>query len=383
MCKQMLGVPGHCVPLLGRDTVRHVLDAKWASFSCSSTTLSASNDIMPVDELVFRDYRQQDKATIVALLADGRPASYTVDKLAVFDWQFFANPLSEGRSPFIVGTFNDEIVAVNGLMPVKVRVSGEPMVACWSLDTYVSGKYRGRGFGKALVALVSASAPVMLGFGISDMSDPIFDKANWLLDASMAIFFYHVNEPSFKGACKNLLTRCARLFGVRRSSPGIQSQVEAALPDTEVDRLWSRVAGHYPNAVERNATYLGWRYRDAPVMRYRWVVGRRHGELGALLITRHDPTESVVVDYVGPLDDAALMSSLIEAACADLVAAGTQRIKCEVNHPQVGQALARSGFLRFRSAGRFRVRANLPASAALSAPWFIMTGDSDNDLLGR
>jgi GNAT superfamily N-acetyltransferase len=335
---------------------------------------------MSSDELVFRDYRPQDKEVIIGLLAGGRAAQFPQAKRAVFDWQFFANPLAAGRSPFIIGTLNDEIVAINGLMPVSVRAGGQVMQACWTLDTYVSGNYRGRGFGKTLLGKVSVSAPVMLAFGISDMSDPILMKLNWELDTAMAAMYYHAHELGLKGLVKNLMTRSARTFRIKPGAAVDLLTVEAAVSESDMDGLWTRVSGQYPNAVERNAAYLSWRYQNAPELRYRWTTARQGGKLRALLITRHHPEESVIVDYVGPLDEPSLLSSLIEFARVDMVEMGTQRIRCEANHPVVIQALEAQGFRRYRKPGRFRIISHLPTSTAV-APWFIMTGDSDNDLL--
>lgn len=335
---------------------------------------------MSPDELVFRDYRPDDKETILALLAGGRAAGYAQEKLAVFDWQFFGNPQAAGRSPFIVGTVNNDIVAINGLMPVSARAGGEVITACWSLDTYVSGNHRGRGFGKSLIERVTVSAPVMLGFGISDMSDPIFAKCKWLLDESMTTMFYHCAEVGLKGLPKNIMTRCLRLLRSPRGDHGARLAIEAGVPAQQIDALWAGVQAQYPNAVERNGAYLSWRYGQAPLLRYRWVVARQNGQVRAILITRHHPVESVVVDYVGPLDEPALLSGLIGLGAADLAASGTRRIRCEANHPAVLAALLAAGFRRYHKAGRFRVRSNL-AAGALSGKWFIMTGDSDNDLL--
>jgi len=329
-------------------------------------------------DLEFRAYRSEDRGVILGLLAKGRPPSYPSEKAAVFDWQFHANPASHGASPFVVGTLGDEIVAVNGLVPVSLRLGGEITSGNWSLDTYVSADYRGRGFGKSLIARVSTSAPVLLGFGISDMSDPIFEKAGWVLDPSMATLFFHANEVGLKGFAKNLLSRSSRSLRAIKPSAMAEIAIESEVSGVELDSLWAAVARQFPNAVERTGAYLTWRWRDAPVLRYRWVTARRDGALFGAFVTRHHPVESVLADYVGPLDDPPLLTSLVEVACSDLVASGTRRVRCETNHPAMLEALLAAGFVRHRTAGRFRVRSNVGTEPG---QWFVMTGDSDNDLL--
>jgi GNAT superfamily N-acetyltransferase len=339
---------------------------------------------MSSDGLVFRDFRPEDKDAILDLLALGRvgerAAQYPMAKRAVFDWQFFDNPQAAGRSPFIVGTVNGGIVAVNGLMPVGVRVAGQCMQACWSLDIYVSGDYRGRGFGRTLVEKVSASAPVLLCFGISDMSDPIFEKFNWVLDPSMATMFYHVNEPGVKGLVKGLMSRGVRTLRIQPQRPTDLFSLEPQVAAAELDDLWTSVMAQFPNVVERDGAYLVWRYQQSPALRYNWVTARQNGTLRAVMVIRHHPVESVLVDYAGPLDDPSLLTSLVEFASAQLASDRTQRIRCETNNPAMLHALELQGYRRYRHASRFRVRSNLPDSMNLSS-WFIMTGDSDNDLL--
>lgn len=325
----------------------------------------------------FRAYRPEDRAQILALLAIGRPPTYPPAKAAVFDWQFAGNPLAAAHPPYLVGTLGDEIVAVNGLVPVHVRFGGARHVACWSLDTYVSAAHRGRGFGKALIARMSREAPVMLGFGISDMSDPILEKAGWRSDPAEVRFFY-AKETGLKGFAKNLRSRRARSRRAPAADPPIAFALESAPRPDELDALWTRVAPQFPNAVERTGAYLIWRYRDAPVLRYRWLTARLDGELRAALVTRHAPGESIIADYVGPLDDADLLTSLLDAGLTDLTTTGTRRVRCESNHPAMLDALGTAGFVRYRVGSRFRVFASAPAT---DAPWFVMTGDSDNDLL--
>lgn len=124
---------------------------------------------MSAAEIEFRDYRQEDRGIILALLSKEPPPNYPSQKEAVFDWQFLGNPESGDRSPFVVETVLGEIVAVDGLLPVRVRFGGEAVSASFSVDTFVSADYRGRGFGEALIARASSCAPVRLGFGIGDM----------------------------------------------------------------------------------------------------------------------------------------------------------------------------------------------------------------------
>lgn len=330
----------------------------------------------------FRDYRPEDREALIALLAQGRHAGFAAAKHAVFDWQFSHRAPGAAGPHWIIGTIDEQIVAVMGFMPVSVSLRGKTERGCWCVDLYVKQGKRGRGLGEELVGRAAQVAPVVIVYGLSDMSNPIFDKQGWPLDRSMATMFCHCDEIGWVGVGKNALTWVTRLLRRRRSrSDSTRSMLEPAPGADEIDALWSHVQAQFVSAVQRTGAYMTWRYGDAPNHRYRWLAARRHGKLAALLLSRHDPTESVIADYVGPLDDPALLADLCAAATADLVVLGTRRIRCETTSAAVKTALARSGFIPGRNSGRLRIRTNVGAPWSPAESCFAMTGDSDNDLM--
>jgi hypothetical protein len=334
-------------------------------------------------ELQFRDYEPSDRATLIDLLAGGRAPSYRRRKEAIFDWQFAANPHNNGRPPFIVGTLEGEIVAINGFMPARLRYEDERIQACWSCDTYVAAKLRGCGIGKRLIERVSGHAPVMLGYGISDMSDPIFNQQGWSLHPTAWSLFFHAREPGFEGALKNICSRAARRIR-RLHRPRTRLDVTRHEEDfgADVDALWERMEPSYFSAVQRDARYLNWKYRRHPFQRYAWYAAREKGRLQGLLVARYGVRTSVLVDYCGPANDVELMSGLVAEATADLAERGTTRVLCEGTHPPLRAALERAGYVGSRSRPRFRVRTNLAGDVRSLEGWFLMPGDSDGEMLG-
>ena len=341
-----------------------------------------ANTVPGGPEIRFRGYRPQDREALVALLAQGRVPGFANAKRAVFDWQFGSREYGADGPQWLIGAAGEEIVAVMGFMPVTVKLRGATERGCWCVDLYVSQSVRGRGLGEELIARAARFAPVMLVYGISDMGNPIFDKLGWPLDTSMATMFRHCDEAGCVGAGKNALSLASRLLRWRPSRRAwTRPEWQAAPGPGDIDVLWSRVQAQFGSAVQRTGAYMTWRYADAPHQRYRWLAARRRGELAAILLSRHDPIESVIADYVGPLDEPGMLADLCASASDDLIALGTRRIRCETTSPVMKAALARSGFVSGRKSGRFRLHTNVGPPWSPAEHWFAMTGDSDNDLL--
>jgi GNAT superfamily N-acetyltransferase len=348
--------------------------------SCCAVSTTDGRAARRAPALELRGYRPSDRDPLIRLLAIGRPSGFEGRKRAIFDWQFQRNPDAARSSPFVVGESAGELVALNGLMPVRVRFGGVARAACWSCDTYVAPASRGRGFGNQLVRHVSEAAPVMLGFGISEMSDPIFHKCGWRLHPRVRLVYFHVAELGVRGAIKNCLTRFASLRTFTRSAVDVEVIDRWREPlRAELDALWAEHAGGYANAVERDGAYLGWKYFAHPLLRYRAYALRRAGAMRGVLVARHHPDESVIVDYCGPAGDRDVMLDLVTSSLRDLVGLGTARVRCETTHRPLLDVLRGVGFLGSRYASRFRVYARDAAEAV--GDWLVMTGDSDGDML--
>lgn len=329
----------------------------------------------------FRTFDLSDKEEAVRLLSIGRPPAYQALKTRLFDWQFLRNPHEDGRSPFLVGELDGRMVALNGFMPARVHVHGKPIEAAWSCDTYVSGEHRGKGIGKQLIARVTASAPLMLGYGISDMSDPIFEKFDWRRHPGVELVFCHLAERGVRGKIKNAMSRVAALRSTRVQ--GAEYEVwDSLTPDRigQLDELWARSAAGFPCAVQRDGAYLEWKYFEHPFYRYQAHAMQLGAQLTAVMIVRHSATEAVIADYSGPAANEDAISSLAAEIVHSLEETGTTRVKCESTHKPLITALKRIGFIASPHSSRFRIRVNGEAVHP-GDEWLLMAGDSDGDLL--
>ncbi len=329
--------------------------------------------------LEFSNLERSEIPTVIDLLAQGRPLDFVQCKSPIFEWQFKFDSNPRGDD-FVVARIDGRIVATMGTMPVEINYQGAPRPAFWVVDFFVSPDHRGRGIGSALLEHVGRRAHAQLVFGMSDASQAMFASRGWPADPDMHVFFCHLSEPGMRGMIKNARSRLASMRG-RRTPNDLRTESRQRVAVAELDGLWARVTSQFVSAVARTGAYLQWRYVDAPNACYRWMVHYRDGVLAAVAIFRHDPTESILADYCGPLDDPALLRGLIAAVVDELAACQTARIRCEANHPAIQRALSAAGFVPTRFESRFRL--NVPEGENIAGDWFLMTGDSDNDMLLR
>ena len=330
----------------------------------------------------YRKSRPEDRAAILGILDEDKAQAEIDARARTFDWQFGANtPQDDRTGAFWIVTVDGEIAGVNGLMPVKVRYRQQPVEAVWSCDTAVSPRFRGKGLGKGLVVNVSAEAEVVLGYGISDMSDPILDKQGWDLGRDVKGFFFHVAETGAKGMLKNTRSGLMRLaLGLsKRDAMEIEIR-DRDVFGADVDNLWQASVDGYTSVVERDAAYLNSHYSTHPRLHYVTYRAMQEGRLVGLLIARPDPVEAVIVDYCGPVQHTEIKAALIDAAVSDLSRRGTQRIRCETSDGAIIAALWRAGFRETTAHFRFRVWSNRKDDRNRADGWFLMAGDSDNDI---
>ena len=333
-------------------------------------------------EVSYRQTEPADKPAILAILRQNAPGIPESLRSAIFDWQFGADyVLAQGQSTFWVATVNGEVAGVNGMMPVRLWSRDQEVPAIWSCDTVVLEKFRGLGIGKELLQRVSNHAPVVMGYGISDMSDPILAKGGWLPFDGVIGLFCSINEVGVKGHLKNMASTLMRLISIpfRQTALDIAVSIRSASFDSSHDVLWTHTLGEGMGVVIRDTAYLNWRYRDHPSLRYEVVEAATEDTIRAILVIRHEPLESVIVDYVGEPTNYRIMTPLVVHAVRKLVEQGTRRIRCETSLPTLQKCLRQMGFRVYSGQFRFRSHVQQKLQPTEQLNWFVMAGDSDND----
>jgi hypothetical protein len=164
--------------------------------------------------------------------------------------------------------------------------------------------------------------------------------------------------------------------------------VEEAHSPGDFDRLWSRLAAEYENAVVRDGEWVDWRFVRAATHHYRVLVAHKGSEPSgyiAYYLAEIGPrANGYIADLFLGRNDAATASALVRSALEDLSARGAGTVLATA-HP--GSALygrlRRLGFLPTRRSTAFSVEiAPLqpdidPANLADPLTWHFTAGDSD------
>jgi hypothetical protein len=144
-------------------------------------------------------------------------------------------------------------------------------------------------------------------------------------------------------------------------------------------------------AVERDASYLNWKYVDQPGQDFiRLALHGATGDLAAVAVCMLRPPDQhyryvrgFLVDYVGPLADAVLLEQVFRAVSSEMARRGADALLCYHTDQHLTDAARACGF-QMRRPERYLLvrREGLSDSELLSGAardWFVTHGDSDID----
>jgi GNAT superfamily N-acetyltransferase len=325
------------------------------------------------DTLEFPRYRSQMRDEILGLLGNKKHRRLT------WDWQFGASPFDRQWTP-IIATNREQVIGFNGVMPIDVMYAGVVIPAIWSCDFFVHPAYRGRGVGSRMKELLISRNRLILSLGISDLASPVLVKMGWVQSREVRVFAKVMTTESLGDVALKGGQWIRRIGHSVTGSHQVRYELASRLPSpAEIDKLWARVAASYGKAVCRTGSYMHWRYGMHPLAQYRFLTLTEHGQLAGIAVVRESGSSLRLVDYVGELDRAAVLGDMI--AALEQFFPGAHRILCTASHRAVQAALLGSGFLRIRARPRFYVRSVPSEDHQGETGWFIMSGDSDGDLL--
>src|SRR6185503_256641 len=125
--------------------------------------------------------------------------------------------------------------------------------------------------------------------------------------------------------------------------------------DESFTRLWERVRDRFAFAVRRDASYLNWKYIQAPHVRYVAAALMREDGAAGYVVYRHtqEPRGRVtlLVDFLADPDDTSGMLTLLRWVDREARAADSDKIRTFAMNEPFRKLLRKSGYYQRSKAG--------------------------------
>ena len=331
-----------------------------------------------------RRYQPGDEEGILALfnrVVQGDDPDYAPRTMATWRHRYIDNPM--GYQVLVATDAQGEIIGNYSAMEMHCSVRGEKRRCAQAVDTVVDRAWRG--------ALSKTSVFVTLGRRyLKEFCRPEGDGGNE--------YAYGLPNNQAFGAGTRILgykpVHCPMPTQVMQIDEawveGLQKeagQVTVTEDDwtclDEVGQLFLKHLDEVPLGLWRDSTYLAWRYRDWPDVRYRLLLAKRDGVLvGALIFSLGWFGQPLVplMDWIGPGADEEMMAAVLAEVGKITLAEGGARLETWVtpNMPQLA-TLRRFGFVPEKSPFNLCIMVyardfDLDWS---KSRWFFTMGDSD------
>ena len=303
-------------------------------------------------------------------------------KHLIWHWQFEDAAVCNGFDPVVLED-DGRVVAFNGVMPAPAWYDGQWIEGLWSCDFYVASEYRGQGLGRQTKEALMEKAPLIMSFGVSQKAAAVLEHMGWRLSPEAQSYRLHRQVRSARDLALVLIQGFNRLLAVLSFRKGKNCGLywRETLPEFgEIDELWARSVHGYRKIVRRDSAYLDWKYQRHPLAHYRFLIARtEQGELEAILVVREHNGSLRIVDWLGPARDRSLKYTMIRECCRHY--AQCRHVSATTTDREFGEALCAAGFFRARTRPSFYVRSCIAGDEDFEFGWFIMTGDSDGELL--
>ena len=369
--------------------------------------------------ITIRRATLEDKPAIFAFLekAYGDKARYKYPER--WEWQFEKNPYkpNDELPVFIAVTEDGQVVGQSAAMYEPLKIEQESQILAWALDAYVLEEYRGQNLGFETLRINCENHPLWMGMVMAPSSRHILLKLGCQPTDKVIAFrrMAHIDPDSLWIGLQNrtLDKHLLRKFGtflvknLRFSYLGawfintgvnihdflISSRIdnnikiqECTTISDEFDKFWQKIQGKFSIIVERDSTFLTWKYHNQPNMNYKIFSAHKNGEMTGYIILRFaKPPESntgIIADILADPDDRATLAALINTAVRQFKAENLKYISAASSIPAYQRAFRIAGFLKQKEiVPLLNNRCENPSYRCLfdSGHWFLGRSDHDWD----
>jgi GNAT superfamily N-acetyltransferase len=344
---------------------------------------------------IVDQFRAEDRQAVLALYRRVFGKDAAEANQFRWEWQYERNPANPPTGPAIwLAREGPAIVGQYATMPVALWVNGALIDASWGMDVMVAPERQRQGLGEVLFGTWDQNTGASLGLGLSEASSRLFKKLRWPEVGPVPCLIKPLTRRAFRQPSwpvgLNKLVSAVTLPVVKivsRARPVRGEITTIRRFDHAFTALWEKAAPKLDFAVRRDATYLQWKFIQAPHVRYTIAVLRREGEVAGYAVYRHvhEPRGRVtlLVDFLVDPGDRQGFASLLAWVDREARQADSDKIRCFCLHAGFRKQLRASGYFEVKSTMEFVARVNaVPVPAEFykhPGRWHVTLGDSDQD----
>lgn len=336
---------------------------------------------MRVKEMIFSEYKEEHRERVITLLSGSKGSDYYNKKSKIWDWQFNENPFAGDTNKNIVMIEDGEVIGFLGFMPAMLKYEDTYIEAFWGCDLILDPKYRGKGYGKKFADKFKTSGSIIIGFGINDIMAHIYKKGGFKVNRDIEKYYYTNKSTNSRDAVKKLLQHVIITKNIfnRPARGGLKASIiDASNTPEQIDSLWEKFESGYSKIITRKHSYIKWKYGCHPLTKYHLIIIESDDDIAGVGIFRKSDNMSKLVDYVGPAKNYKVKFLIVETF--KKMCSHSNLLECVCTDEEFKASLECLGFRRYQDKPRFYIYSNIENDRDIEKNWFIMTGDSDNDL---
>ncbi|MDX2009475.1 MAG: GNAT family N-acetyltransferase [Myxococcaceae bacterium] len=316
-------------------------------------------------------------------------------------WQFIRNPTGRLNVEFAQAEGSEKLAAIYATMPVDLRVEGEVLPACQSLDTLTDVDFRGQGLFVKMAQAVFGRAETngdacVYGFPNGNSAHGFFERLGWTRLDPVPFMVLPLRLNYF-------LRRLPRVGRAFSRLPGVPLAVVHApkLPfhrefrpilqfGPDADDIWTQFAAGIPVAVHRDQRYLNWRLVEKPRERYQRVGLFENGQLRGFVAwctkEKHGGHIGYVLELLHAPSAPDVARSLLQFAVSEMRRSGAEVVLAwNLEHSPNHSAFRSTGFRKLPErlrpielhVGVRPLRAPATANIGNRLNWYLSYLDSD------
>jgi GNAT superfamily N-acetyltransferase len=284
-----------------------------------------------MEDITFKSYKTGDEKAIVELFEKvfKKPMG-SPDSLLHWKWEFESNPVKP--ISVCLAWDSDRLVGQYAVNPIRIWVSGKPVIMALSLDTMTDPDYSGKGiFKKAAWSLyqqlVEQNISFVFGFPNVNSIHGFKQKLDWKIITVPPVYLCPITFlPPFQKTMLNLsknlcfqthkLILKKRLIKAEKNQLGLIIRKDVAF-DSWADELWHKCCNQHDVWAVRDTTYLRWRYNERPETSYEYYTAWHEGKIAGYVVTidkiRYEGPVTFVLDIMADFRIKGIADALIAA----------------------------------------------------------------------